>query len=257
MAKINSISSFGIKILRKLGRQEGGRILSDGRGIAGSQIFPKSLMNDFLKNDLVLVVDPHKIVLTEPGKKFIRRRLHMQKQAKNPSSPYPANPYQAQHANFKLEVTGHGNKIEKKVKNIGNIPLSWLMKRKDKSGKPFLSQDHIAAGEKLSRDFEYSGSLPRTTGFYDGVPIGGKSRGRWQGLNPTDRQLAAKRRVNAALDHVGPGLSDILIRVCCFNEGLEQAEKELAWPSRSGKLVLKIALDRLVDHYNPKNNQYG
>jgi hypothetical protein len=40
-----------------------------------------------------------------------------------------------------------------------------------------------------------------------------------------------------------------LLRVCCFLEGIESAEKALGWPSRSGKLVLGLALDRLARHY--------
>ena len=49
------------------------------------------------------------------------------------------------------------------------------------------------------------------------------------------------------MEALGPGLSDIVFRVCCFLEGLETAEKRLGWSARSGKVVLKIALERLGD----------
>ena len=48
---------------------------------------------------------------------------------------------------------------------------------------------------------------------------------------------------------VGPGLSDLLIAVCCHLEGMEAAERRFGWPQRAGKIVLAIALDRLAAHY--------
>ena len=56
-------------------------------------------------------------------------------------------------------------------------------------------------------------------------------------------------RVAKAMEALGPGLSDIVFRICCFLEGLETAEKRLGWSARSGKVVLKIALERLAAHY--------
>ena len=47
----------------------------------------------------------------------------------------------------------------------------------------------------------------------------------------------------------GPGLADVLWRVVCAGETLPDAEKALAWPVRSGKLVLKLALDRVAGFY--------
>jgi len=40
-----------------------------------------------------------------------------------------------------------------------------------------------------------------------------------------------------------------LWRVVCSGETLPVAEKALQWPARSGKLVLKLALDRVADFY--------
>jgi hypothetical protein len=62
-------------------------------------------------------------------------------------------------------------------------------------------------------------------------------------------QLDAKRRFNAAVEHAGAGLSDILWRVVCAGEGMRDAETALGWPARAGKLVLSFALDRVADFY--------
>ncbi len=61
--------------------------------------------------------------------------------------------------------------------------------------------------------------------------------------------MAARSRVGAAIEALGEGLSDVVLRCCCYMEGLETAEKRLGWPARSGKVVLRIALIRLREHY--------
>ena len=44
-------------------------------------------------------------------------------------------------------------------------------------------------------------------------------------------------------------ISDVALRCCCYLEGLELAEKRMGWSARSGKIVLRIALQRLKRHY--------
>jgi hypothetical protein len=43
--------------------------------------------------------------------------------------------------------------------------------------------------------------------------------------------------------------------VICQGEGLEAAERALGWPVRAGKLVLQLALDRLVSHYGLQSSE--
>ena len=68
-------------------------------------------------------------------------------------------------------------------------------------------------------------------------------------LTPSERQIAAKDRFDGAMAEAGNGLNDVLWRVVCAGAAMSEAEKELGWPARSGKLVLKLALDRVADFY--------
>ncbi len=126
--------------------------------------------------------------------------------------------------------------------NLAESPLSWLHAR------GHLSDRQFAAGEKLRSDYERARLAPSITMRWDGARVDG-GRGPHDGLTVCERQIAAKDRFDGALAQAGAGLGDILWRVICAGEGLAEAEKRLAWPLRSGKLVLKFALDRVADFY--------
>lgn len=128
--------------------------------------------------------------------------------------------------------------------NLAESPLGWLHAR------GHLTDQQFDAGEKLRADWERAHLAPRITMRWDAAPIsGGKRRNIPAILNETEAQLVAKQRFTEAINHLGSDLSDIAWRIICGGEGTPVAEKNLGWPARSGKLVLKIALDRLVDFY--------
>lgn len=124
--------------------------------------------------------------------------------------------------------------------NLAESPLTWLHSR------GHLTDRQYEAGERLRADWERAQLAPGITMRWDVVRSKGSGD---QGLNATERQLAAKARFEGAVAAAGPDLSDILWRVVCAGEGLPTAEKALAWPVRSGKLVLRIALDRVAGFY--------
>ncbi|MDB5643399.1 MAG: putative ATPase involved in replication initiation [Hyphomicrobiales bacterium] len=126
-------------------------------------------------------------------------------------------------------------------------PLAWLARRRGKDGAPLLSSDHLQAGERLRRDFELARTLPRVTSRWDGMPGAGAAAP--QAGPVTDMALAARQRVEAAMQAVGPEFSGLLIDVCGFLKGLETVESERRWPRRSGRIVLDLALGRLARHY--------
>jgi Domain of unknown function (DUF6456) len=124
--------------------------------------------------------------------------------------------------------------------NLAESPLSWLHAR------GHLSDRQFDAGERVRADWERAQLAPRVTMCWDSSRSGGSG---YRGLEPGERQIAARQRFDAAVAAAGPGLSDIVWRVVCAGEGLPDAERALSWPARSGKLVLKLALDRLADFY--------
>ncbi|MEM7690140.1 MAG: DUF6456 domain-containing protein [Pseudomonadota bacterium] len=128
--------------------------------------------------------------------------------------------------------------------NIGESPIAWLHAR------GHLEERLFVAGEALRGDYQRAQLSPNVTMRWDPVRVKvGRSGGAEQGLSPTERQVAAKARFDQAIASAGKGLDDILWRVVCAGEGLPEAEKALGWPARSGKLVLKLALDRVADYY--------
>ncbi|MBS0384677.1 MAG: hypothetical protein JSS00_04935, partial [Proteobacteria bacterium] len=48
------------------------------------------------------------------------------------------------------------------------------------------------------------------------------------------------------LDSLAPPLRRVVEAVCLAEEGLEAVERMQAWPARSGKLALKMALAQLA-----------
>ncbi|MDT7934363.1 MAG: DUF6456 domain-containing protein [Sphingomonadaceae bacterium] len=135
----------------------------------------------------------------------------------------------------------HGGSNSEPIRiNRCESPLGWLLKRRHIDTRQF------AAGERLRSDWLIA-ERPRsiTMRWTERTDGGGEATER----DPTLSQLAARRRFDQAMAAVGPDLCDVLARVACHGEGLEVAERAMAWPARAGKVVLSIALDRLAAHY--------
>ncbi len=137
--------------------------------------------------------------------------------------------------------------------NLAESPLAALARRKDKDGQSFLADDLVAAGERLREDFELAQMGPRVAQNWERFMTGG-DRGAFAGdAGLGEGPSGARARVSAALEELGPGLGDVVLRCCCFLEGMEAAEKRMGWSARSGKIVLRIALQRLKRHYASTN----
>ncbi|WP_313105578.1 DUF6456 domain-containing protein [Brevundimonas sp.] len=131
--------------------------------------------------------------------------------------------------------------------NLGESPVAWLARRKDASGRPWLTPAEVAAGERLRADGEIALSGPSLTMRWDALPR--SSGGSSARVEPGDRALSASARVEAALSACGPRLRALVERVCIHGTSLQLAEQDLSLRRRQGKTVLKQGLQALADHY--------
>ena len=138
--------------------------------------------------------------------------------------------------------------------NDSESPLAWLARRKGRDGRAMIGPDQFIAGERLRADFTRGHLMPRVTSSWSGI---GRTRGSGGGGEMTDLIVASRQRVRHALEACGPEFSGLLLDVCCFLRGLEDVERERGWPSRSAKVVLQLALDRLARHYGLRTDATG
>lgn len=136
--------------------------------------------------------------------------------------------------------------------NIAESPLLVLARRRDANGQPFLDPGMVRAGERLREDFELAQMGPRVTQNWDGFLTAGCAAAVPAGGNLGGGSETARSRVAEALRDLGPGMGDLVLRVCCFLEGIELTERRLGWSARSGKVVLRLALMRLERHYRER-----
>ena len=126
----------------------------------------------------------------------------------------------------------------------GENALDTLSRRKGTNGVPFLSRDLVLAGRRLNEDFVLSGCQSAIEDNFEKFLI--------SQFDPVDlaHDALALMRFKHAVQDLGPGLADIAVRSCCLNEGIERSESAMGWSARSGKIVLRIALQRLKRHYH-------
>ncbi|WP_229801963.1 DUF6456 domain-containing protein [Paramylibacter ulvae] len=195
----------------------------------------------------------HVYHVTESGRGALRRALS-EKPHSGDGFAEAQTPFAAQHREFgdkNIFDTATG-RITKKRVNLRESPLTMLARKKDSNGERFLSAELLQAGERLREDFELSQMGPRIAQNWDRF-LTGSDRGAFNSAGVGGSDAAAKR-LRDALSALGTGLGDIALRCCCYLEGLEVAEKRMGWSARSGKIVLRIALQRLRRHYE---EEYG
>jgi hypothetical protein len=192
--------------------------------------------------------------ITQIGRSALKRLLTEERMAREPQAGFAETqtPFGEQHRFYaeRTVMADDGSGEQRLRFNLAESPLSVLGRKRDRGGVPYLAAELIEAGERLREDFELAQMGPRTTQNWERFLIGAGTAGiAVAGRGPAEGPTDARCRVARALEALGPGLSDIVFRVCCFLEGLETAEKRLGWSARSGKVVLKIALERLALHY--------
>ncbi|MEM7500074.1 MAG: DUF6456 domain-containing protein [Pseudomonadota bacterium] len=255
------------RYLRRLSEPESFLLVANGSAKAGVfcaanghrrpiAMFPVEIAAEFLRRDWIRVLRKGsasmRYRITDVGRAALRRLLMAEAAERRGGRARgfaeAQSPFAGQHRieAERLFAQPDGTTETLKV-NLGESPLGWLARRPGPDGKAYIAPEEVEAGEKLRSDFEMAQLGPNVTQDWRRF-LTPAERGGGGGSTPVGSQ-EARERFTRAMSTLGPGLSDVAFRVCCFLEGLEACEKRMGWSARSGKVVLKLALQRLVEHY--------
>ncbi|MBB4041437.1 hypothetical protein GGR34_003114 [Microvirga flocculans] len=205
----------------------------------GAGRFPRTVAEDLVRRDLACwqrTSSRTLLLLTKAGQAHLRRR----------AAPEQELAFLCQHRETAVaEVKTTAGPARVRV-DAEESPLDWLRRRKDRNGEAMIDEASYQAGERLRTDIMLAGLLPGVTARWDGMP---KSAGPSSPGEATERMVAARQRLRHAFDAIGGDFSDLLLDICGFIKGLEQIERERQWPARSAKIVVRLALARLAEHY--------
>ena len=199
-----------------------------------------SVVRKWLHSDLLEVdstADTGHYMISSAGRAFLRRAAQA------------AGTDEAFIAQHQIRKTGAHKDAPSAKMNVAQTPLAWLRNRKP--NKRFgISEIEFDAGEKLLKVYDRTG-FRAITGIDWSRPIcdgghGGDGGGADAALAEA---IDARRKLQGALDYVGPGLAEMLVSICCEARGLEECERLFALPQRSAKLMLKLGLMRLSVFY--------
>lgn len=127
--------------------------------------------------------------------------------------------------------------------NHAESPLSRLVS----GDRAFLEPHHIEAAERVRILVERAQLQPRLTMNYVGTTAGGRQR--QQPGDISDMAIDARRTLDRIHRDLPAECAGVVMDVCGWLKGLQQVESERGWPRRSAKLVLRIGLDQLAQHF--------
>lgn len=119
-----------------------------------------------------------------------------------------------------------------------------------KTEPAFLATHHVAAAVRLESLIRRARLNPRLTMSYDPAAAGGGRQGAGNGVaEMNDTAAEARGKLNDLAATLSPDCWNVAFDVCGMGKGLQTIETERAWPRRSAKLVLRIALDQLAGQW--------
>lgn len=132
--------------------------------------------------------------------------------------------------------------------NLDESPLARLAAVPAGGEKAFLDAHQVEAGERVRRLYEQAHLQPRLTMSYSAGHTRG--RNRQGGASEISDLASAARRALREIHAVLPAdCAGVVMDVCGYLKGLQVVEQERGWPRRSAKLVLRIGLEQLAQHF--------
>jgi lambda repressor-like predicted transcriptional regulator/DNA-binding PadR family transcriptional regulator len=236
------------------------RDLPDGR-CARLAVVDRAVAQGFVLQDWIAIRKAGRVSsyeISAAGRAALRRLIDEDDQARLASGLAEAPMAFADQHRIWGEKLVDGEDGPRRVRhNLAESPVTVLGRRREKDGRPFLEPAFVEAAERLREDFELAQMGPRVAQNWERFLTGGDRGGFSSDAGLSQGPRVARDRVAAALRDLGPGLGDVALRVCCFLEGIEATEQRMGWAARSGKIVLRIALQRLRRHYDEAYGKHG
>lgn len=231
-----------VKQLRRLATRETPGVPVRRRGEPDT-----ALINEMTRRGLIARSLTGVSVLTDLGRIFLKRKLAGD------------DGFAAQHqSRAMVDIDDDEVGRHRVLVNEDESPLGWLRRHKGRDGRPLIDAAEFAAGERLRADYTRGQIMPRVTANWTATVARGRRDGGAGGMAElTEAAIAARRRVEDALDAVGPDFAGVLVDFCCFLKGIEEIERSRQFPARSAKLIIRMALASLARHYGLSTTARG
>ena len=133
-------------------------------------------------------------------------------------------------------------------RNGGHI-LRRLSRERGPQQQAFLTPHELQAGELFQKAYANCFGYSRQGGEnYEQMRVDA-SRGNSQERR-TAAHIDAAQAFDAAKAVLGPGLEQAAMVICGDGKSLDELEREQAWSRGSGRMILKLALQRLSHYYD-------
>jgi hypothetical protein len=130
--------------------------------------------------------------------------------------------------------------------NLAESPLARLASATG-GEPPFLERHQVEAGERVRRLAERAQLQPRLTMAYSASQTVGN---RSQAAADISDLAADARKSLSEIHRVLPrDCAGVVLDVCGLLKGLQDVERDRRWPRRSAKIVLRIGLEQLAQHF--------
>ena len=124
--------------------------------------------------------------------------------------------------------------------------LRRLAALRDGDGAPWLSAAELSAATRLRADWDRAERGLVRGSDWASPPVGATPRASNGAEAAMAARCDARRKIDEALSKLAPPMRRVIERACFQEQGLEAIERAEAWPVRSAKVALKLALSQLA-----------